>query len=435
MANAREAAMKILMDVTKNGAYVNLALSRGLESTALEEADRGFVTQLAYGTVENLSAIDGVISSLSKIKMKKISPPILAILRLGVYQILYLDKVPKSAAVNEAVKLARRYGHAASAGFVNALLRAAAKGAEGAAGGSAEIAAAKGGAKAGLGDAVADAAGRFSYPLWLAKRWEDEFGADFALSLMAPQGAPEIFIRVNPLKTTPEALLQQIKAEKTDTEGVLVYKDGPISKSEAFAGGLFSVQDKAFGHVARAVGPKPGQRVLDACAAPGGKTCHLAELMQNQGEIVAFDVHEHKIKLIQENARRLGITIVKALCQDASVFVPELEEGFDAVLLDVPCSGLGVIRRRPDLKQNRAPEDFESLNAAQRSILEACWRYVKPGGVLVYATCTFEKCENGDMVRWFIEKHPAFTIVEEKQFFPHIDHTDGMYYCKMIRNN
>lgn len=271
MANAREAAMKILMDVTKNGAYVNLALSRGLESTALEEADRGFVTQLAYGTVENLSAIDGVISSLSKIKMKKISPPILAILRLGVYQILYLDKVPKSAAVNEAVKLARRYGHAASAGFVNALLRAAAKGAEGAAGGSAEIAAAKGGAKAGLGDAVADAAGRFSYPLWLAKRWEDEFGADFALSLMAPQGAPEIFIRVNPLKTTPEALLQQIKAEKTDTEGVLVYKDGPISKSEAFAGGLFSVQDKAFGHVARAVGPKPGQRVLDACAAPGAK--------------------------------------------------------------------------------------------------------------------------------------------------------------------
>lgn len=115
--------------------------------------------------------------------------------------------------------------------------------------------------------------------------------------------------------------------------------------------------------------------------------------------------------------------------------MPELEEGFDAVLLDVPCSGLGVIRRRPDLKQNRAPEDFESLNAAQRSILEACWRYVKPGGVLVYATCTFEKCENGDMVRWFIEKHPAFTIVEEKQFFPHIDHTDGMYYCKMIRNN
>lgn len=411
--NTRELALKTLYEVSFNGKYSNIAVKDTLSNADMSGAEKDFFTRLVYGTIDKEITLDYVIDRFSKVKLKKISRYILIILRMGIYQLKFMDSVPVSAAVNESVKLARRYGHGASAGFVNGLLRSVSV---------SELEYPK--------EPEKYLSVRYAFPEELCRKWTDEFGYAFTAELMDAFEKPrELILRPNTLKTSAEELVKMLPVRADVKDGAVVSDGFDIAASRLYLDGYFTVQDIAAMRPALELAPLPGDTVIDMCAAPGGKTTHMAELMRNEGRIFAFDIYEHKTELIRKNAERLGITIIEASKKDALVYDPSLEATADRVLCDVPCTGTGIIGRKPDIKKNlRTDGDITKI---QRAILENGAKYLKHGGELVYSTCSIEKEENEGVTDAFTAENSTFSKLYEKTFYPHIDGCDGFYVCRM----
>ncbi len=425
---AREIALKVLYDIDKNDAYSNIALDEALKQTRknsyeIDQRDIGFISEIVYGTISWRLTIDEIIKKYSNIKIKKISPWILNILRMSIYQILFLDKVPKSAAVNEGVNLAKRYGHKASSNFVNAILRKVEKK------DYEEFFKIK--------NNVERISKTTSMPVWIV----DELLKQNTLKKVedicrCSNLKPKLAIRVNTLKTNRQTLRKELEKEKIkvkegDTERFLLLEEAKnIEGLKSFQNGEFTVQDEAAGYIPKILNPKPNEKVLDACSSPGGKTSYMAELMKNQGVIKAWDLHEHRIKLVEKTAKRLGITIIETEVKDASIYEETYFEFFDKILLDVPCLGIGVLKRKPDIKWKRKKEDIEKIVKIQEAILENCSQYLKKGGELVYSTCSILKEENEEIINKFIKNNKNFKIEEKLQIYQN-EKTDGFFICKM----
>lgn len=427
----REIVLKVLYDVDKNDAYSNIALDEALKQARrnfyeIDQRDIGFISEIVYGTISWRLTIDEVIKKYSNVRIKKISPWILNILRMSIYQILFLDKVPKSAAVNEGVNLAKRYGHKASSNFVNAILRKVEKK------DYEEFFEIK--------DDVERISKTTSMPVWIVEELLKQNTLQEAEKICeASNLKPKLSIRVNTLKTNRETLKKELEKEKIkvkegETERFLLLEEAKnIENLEPFQKGEFIVQDEAAGYIANVLNPQQNEKVLDACSSPGGKTTYMAELMNNQGIIKAWDLHDHRIKLVDKAAKRLGITIIETEVKDASIYEETYFEFFDKILLDVPCLGIGVLKRKPDIKWKRKKEDIEKIIKIQKAILENCSQYLKIGGELVYSTCSILKEENEDIIDAFIKNNKNFEIQEKIQIYQN-EKTDGFFICKIQKN-
>lgn len=434
MDNVRQAAMLTLYNTEFEGAYVNMAVKETLNKNKdFSKKDKAFLTSIVYGVIKYRITLDYIIKTYSKIKLKKLSPYILTILRMGIYQLKFMDKVPESAAVNESVNLSKRYGHKASAGFVNGVLRNVSKN---------EIKYPK--------EREEYLEVKYSFPRWIIKKWIDAYGEEFTIELMeAMNREVQVSLRVNDLKITKEELLGKLPFAKSSPLHplALVSEGFDIGASDEYKAGEFIAQDISAMFASTVLSPNEGETVLDICAAPGGKTTHLAQIMKNKGKIIACDIHEHKIEIIKENAKRMGISIIDAKKADALVINDEFLEKFDKVLVDVPCSGLGIIRRKPDIKLKKEETDITEI---QYKILENASKYLKPGGELLYSTCTLNKDENEEIVNRFLKEHTGYEFVdiegflpqnlkkEEAKggyitFYPNVDGIDGFFISKIKR--
>ncbi len=423
--NARELAINVLYKIEFGEGYSNVTLDKELNKSDLDYVDKAFASELIYGVLTWKITIDEIIKMYSSIKIKKISPWILNILRIGIYQIAFLDKVPESAAVNESVKLAKQYGHEASSKFVNAILRKIEKN-------EMEKLLAYMSTKPMLEDEIISIV--TSHPLWLVdellKDYDKKFVTEF---LNANNMTPEITIRSNRLVNSRDELYKLLLLRKFDCRKGNLPDSIKVKKMTDFKNKLYTVQDEAAQLACLKLNPQVGEEVLDACSAPGGKTTYLAEIMQNKGEIIAWDIHPHRVRLVEEAAQKLDISIIHAMVHDATVYMPNYKERFDKILLDVPCSGIGVIRKKPDIKWTRKPEDFEELTRTQEKILDACSEYLKHGGRMVYSTCTVFKRENEEQVERFLLTHSDFKLVEQVKLFPNVNDTDGFFIAVLER--
>ncbi len=416
MITAREAALLTLNDIFYNGAYSNLAVKEMLSKCrGMDKNEKAFYTGLVYGVVSRHFTLEYIISKYSSIKVKKLARYVKILLEMGIYQLLFLDKVPQSAAVNESVKLAKKYCKKGSDRFVNAVLRAFCKD----------------GCKIDFPD---DLAVKHSFSPEMTEMFCEQFGNDFSEKLMcALNSVPDFLIRPNILKTNIENLSQKLKEKGINnsvTDYGMIKSDGfDVSASELYSEGYFSVQDRGAFTASLVLDPKVGETVIDMCAAPGGKTTHIAELMGDCGKIMAFDIHEHKISLIQNAVNRLGIKSVDTKVGDATVLQKEMVSVADKVLCDVPCSGWGIIRRKPDIKFSHT--DLDELYDIQRRIIRNGAEYVKKGGCLVYSTCTLNKHENEEIISDFLRDNDEFEKTFEKTFYPHIDGCDGFFICRL----
>lgn len=428
---AREIVLKVLYDIDKNDAYSNIALDEAFKqvrknSTEIDVRDIGFISEIVYGTISWRLTIDEIIKKYSKVRIKKISPWILNVLRMSIYQILFLDKVPKSAAVNEGVNLAKRYGHKASSNFVNAILR--------------KVEVSDYTEFFTIKDDVERISKTTSMPVWIVEELlKQNTIKEVEEICQASNLKPKLYIRVNKLKTDKQTLMKEleqenIKVESGETENFLILEGARnIEKLKCFQEGMFTVQDEAAGMIPIILEPQPKEKVLDACSSPGGKTTYMAEMMNNQGEIKAWDLHEHRIKLVNKVASRLGITIIETEVKDASVYEEKYFEYFDKILLDVPCLGIGVLKRKPDIKWKRKKEDIEKITKIQEEILDNCSKYLKRGGVLVYSTCSILKEENEEIIEKFIKNNKKFEIERKIQIYQN-EKTDGFFICKIRKN-
>ncbi|MBO7208353.1 MAG: 16S rRNA (cytosine(967)-C(5))-methyltransferase RsmB [Clostridia bacterium] len=415
---AREVALKTLYIIEKDGAYCDKALKKQLNNDMSKE-DVNLITNIVYGVTDKRRRLDYIIENYSTQKLNKISVFIKNILRMGIYQILFMDKIPHSAAVNESVKLAKRYGHGASAGFVNAILRNIIRN----------------------GDVTYpqdNISIFYSVPDWLTDLFESQYGSQDTIKIFdAFSKVSPTTIRVNKIKTSAEDLKASlenagIKVNNTDYNDIFEISDfGDMAKINEYKEGLFTPQDISAYLTAETLNPQKGDFIIDVCAAPGGKTTHLAEIINNDGTIIAFDLYPHKVDIIESNCKRLGITCVNAKVWDSMKINEEYTGKADKVLADVPCSGLGVIGKKFDIKWHRSPEDIKEIIKMQDVILENASKYLKRGGELVYSTCTINKQENEDVVNRFI-KNSGFKILHEKTIMP-FDGSDGFYICKMTK--
>ncbi|GIQ67690.1 16S rRNA (cytosine(967)-C(5))-methyltransferase RsmB [Xylanibacillus composti] len=444
---ARALALDVLTEVEVELAYSNLLLNQRLSNSRLSPADKGLATELVYGTIQRLNTLDYMLNRFVKKGVDSLQPWVRNLLRLSFYQLAYLDRIPVHAVVHEAVNLAKRRGHAGISGMVNGVLRNALR------------------SQDGLLQAASDApparriAIRHSHPEWLVERWLRQFGEEETEAICeANNRPPKVSIRVNRLRRTREELLEMLREAKVDCEpsalspdGIVVKGAGNMAHTSWYEGGECSIQDESSMLVARAVCPEPGMKVLDACAAPGGKTTHLAELMEDKGELWANDIHAHKEQLVRSQAERLSLQCVKPMVEDA-LKLPEhfAAETFDRILLDAPCSGLGVIRRKPDLKWRKDAREIESLASLQLELLQALAPLVKPGGRLVYSTCTIERSENEQVCEAFLNGNASFepdhslgsrlgpALANDSssaavQILPHHFGSDGFYIASFTR--
>lgn len=428
----RELALKILYKIDKEQAYSNIVLNEEVKQNRqnLNEKDIGLISEIVYGVTTWRLTLDEIIKKYSKIKLKKISPWILNILRMGIYQIIFLDKIPKSAAVNESVNLAKRYGHASSSNFVNAILR--------------KIEKTDFEELFKIEDNVERISKTTSMPEWIIEKLLKNNTINEVEQICKNSNfRPQITIRINKLKTSKGELKTELKKQNVECEDIYVNekliedfmilkKIRNIENFDLFKNGYFTVQDISAGLTAKILNPKPNEVVLDACSAPGGKTTYMAELMKNKGLIEAWDIHQHRTKLVEQNAKRLGIDIIKTKVKDASIYDETLNEKFDKILLDVPCLGMGVIKRKPDIKWQRKKEDVEEITKIQKIILEKCSKYLKHGGKLVYSTCSILKEENEDVIFEFVGKNQDFIIVPNTTINIVPDkNKDGFFICKL----
>lgn len=427
MDKVRLAATKILHDVSTNGAWANVTLAQMLRREKFNDLDRKFCTELVYGTVKAGESLDWKISCYLNRPLNKVDAKILAVLRVGMYQIFFLDRVPNSAAVNESVELSKKFCGLGASKFINGVMRSAVRDLS----------------KSNFptGDDVKSLALRTFHPAWLVELFTAEFGLDATKRLLDFDNTdPPLCLRVNFLRTTREKILLALKnfgvqAESSTLapEGIICRGHGALDKFQPLRGGLCQVQDESSMTAARLLNPNPGDFVIDSCAAPGGKTTHIAELMENRGRIVAADIYETKLEHIAQNAERLGIKIIEPLLIDARELGDKFFEQADKILVDAPCSGLGVLRRKADMRWRKSPDELEALPELQSEILSGASKALKVGGVMVYSTCTILRRENESVVEKFLAAHENFQLVEMKTFLPHETNTDGFFAAKMIR--
>ena len=425
---ARESALKALYDIEKSGAYISAALKTALNREDFSAQDKGLITELIYGVISNKISLDYIISQFSKVKIKKMTPWVLNILRMGIYQLYYMDKIPESAACNESVTLAKKYSHKAASGFINGVLRSAARKRN-----DFEFPQS--------GDKAEDMSIEYSYPKWMTKRLIAEYGEDRCMELFKEnQKSHGVHIRVNTLKTSIGELIEilekdGIECEKyDDIETALLLKGKlNVEKSKAYKDGLFSLQNISSQKTVKVLDPQSSETIIDLCAAPGGKSTAIAERMENKGKVLSFDIFEHKIELIKASAKRLGIDILTASLMDATKKSDKLLGIADRVLADVPCSGLGVLHKKPDIKYSRTEEEVLELSKIQEAILENAKDYLKPGGVLVYSTCTILPEENKMQVEKFLAKNKNFKKEFEEQILTSNIGESGFYICKMVK--
>ena len=425
MDRVRAAAVKVVFEVNERGAYSNVALAKILRTEHFNDIDRRFCTELVYGTIKAGESIDWIISKYINRPLKKVDPKIAAILRVGIYQIFFLERVPNSAAVNESVEIAKKIS-IGSGKFVNAVLRSAVREPEK--------------ATFPIGDTAKNIALSMFHPQWLVERWIDQFGIEQTKEIcLADNKEPPLILRVNTLRTNRVDILESLKRQGITAQSSTLTEEGIIINSGAgsldnldiLQKGLCQVQDESSMLVAHALNPQPGEFIIDCCAAPGGKTTHIAELMNNNGRILAVDIHEHKIKQIKSNAIRLGIKIIEPLLVDARKIGNKFKGKADRVLVDAPCSGLGVLRRKADLRWKKTPDELKNLPTLQLEILNSAAATLKQGGTLIYSTCTLEREENEGIIKKFINSHSDFKLEYNKILLPHIDGTDGFFIAKL----
>lgn len=437
-ATAREVALDCLLAGEKQGAWSDGYLRNTIRRAGLDSRDAALATQLTFGVLQNRILLDWHLTRLSSIPVDKLEPAVRNALRLGLYQLGFLDKIPAHAAVNESVSLAKKYArNPKAATLVNAVLRAFDREGQGGIPQPEELWI------------------KYSHPEWLVKEFSHILPEGELEALLAADNAePPTQAQVNPLRTTMDELCRELEAEGVtarahpwlpnclELEGL-----GNLERLPAFREGWFYIQDAAAKLSVLAAGPTPGMKVLDVCGAPGGKSFAAAIEMEDRGEVVSCDLHAHKIKLIRDGAERLGFTSIKAMEKDGRRFEPDWENGFDLVIVDAPCSGLGVIRKKPDIRY-KDPEPLKGLPKIQKEILSNTARYVRPGGILLYSTCTLLPRENEEVVRGFLEARGDFKpepfsmpgLEREGRegmvtLWPHRHNTDGFFIAKLRRNS
>lgn len=437
--NARAAAFKVLNRVEGGDAYADILLLK--ETEGLPPLDASLATEIALGVLRWKLRLDYVIDRFASIKTRKLEHRVLNALRIGAYQLLFLTRVPASAAINESVKLLRRDGPKKS-GFVNAVLRKMDSE-------RSKIVFPE------AADPVKRVSVLWSHPEWIVKRWVERYGIEDAEALCrANQEVPPRSVRVNTLRTSREVLISELAGKGYDVvpsryspSGIDIRGGGPLDASSP----SYYIQDEASQLIGLLLSPRPGSTVLDACSAPGGKTTHLAQLMENSGEIIALDKHAQRLRSVEQAASRLGVNIIKTIEADSSLPLSFAgESSFDYILIDAPCSGLGVVRRSPDIKYRRKVEDIARLAGEQARLLDNVSRYLKKGGFLVYSTCTFEPEETDEAVGGFLERNRGYALdsavsalpeacaelIDDKGFFrafPHRHGTDGFFGARLRR--
>ena len=429
---ARTTALAALIACRKQGAWADGVLKEYIVRDRLDRRDAALASRLCYGVLQNRTLLDYYIQQCLTGSMKKLQPVVLDILRLGMYQLLFLDKVPVSAAVNEAVEQTKKYANRSASGLVNGVLRHAAR-------------------ERDILKEPTELSVRYSHPKELVELLQASVGEDQIEGLLASHNmAPKTVIQVNTLISSDEAVLQAledagavVEAHPWMAHAYYIGGFGNLERMDLFRDGAFFVQDPAARLAVEAAGLKPEMEVLDACSAPGGKSFAASLAMENRGSITSCDIHEHKIELLRKGAERLHIDIMHPMLQDASKHVPEWENRFDTVIADVPCSGLGVIRKKPDIRYKELG-GLERLPEVQKRIISNVCSYVKPGGVLLYSTCTILKRENEEVIHWFLEKHPDFCLERFDAMgeqtngmltlLPSIHETDGFFICKLRRD-
>ena len=472
--NEREIVLEVLLEITEKGQFSHIILRDVLwKYQYLEKRERAFITRVTEGTLEHMIEIDYILDRFSKVKVKKMKPVIRAILRSAVYQLKYMDSVPDSAVCNEAVKLAVRKGFSGLKGYVNGVLRSVARGID-----SVQYPKEK----------MEELSVRYSCPEWVLDLWSGSYDIEvIEMMLRDFQKEKPVTIRCCLNRTTPDELKKRLEAEgvKAEIHPYLPYAFqisgyDHLNDLETFQDGLFVVQDISSMLVAEIAAPSAGAQVLDVCAAPGGKALHVAEKLflaedvcgdaacagnksgggaaagcgiEDQmppGHVEARDLTELKVDLIRENIERTGLPNITAVCRDASVPDETAAESADIVIADLPCSGLGVIGKKPDLRYKASPDGIDSLVRLQRQILSCAQDYVKPGGTLVYSTCTVNPAENMDNVHWFMEQYPEFTLDDIRgkvcpelrdsvmengciQLLPGVHKSDGFFIARLVR--
>ena len=464
--NEREIVLAVLLEITENGQFSHVILRDVLAKYQyLEKRERAFITRVTEGTLEHMIEIDYILDQFSKTKVKKMKPVIRAILRSAVYQLKYMDSVPDRAVCNEAVKLVVRKGFSGLKGYVNGVLRSVARGLD-------SVGYPK--------ETMEELSVRYSCPKWILDLWGGTYDTEVIEKMLNDfQQEKPVTIRCCLNRGTPEELKERLEAEGVTVAphpylpyAFQISGYDHLSELAAFQEGLFTVQDISSMLVAEIASPKAGAQVIDVCAAPGGKALHVAEKLlladkkrlhedmdgnadgnaggRADGHVEARDLTEAKVELIRENIERTGLTNISAVCRDASVPDPKSAGSADLVIADLPCSGLGVIGKKPDLKYKASPDGTDSLVGLQRKILACAQAYVKPGGILVYSTCTVNPAENMDNVHWFLEQYPEFSLddIHERlcpelrdsviengciQLLPGVHKSDGFFIARLAR--
>lgn len=401
MNNARQTAVETLEDIFTKGAYSNIALNHNLKSSSLDDLDKSLVTEIVYGTIRYKYTIDKILNKFIKKGIDKVDSRILNILRITIFQLKYLSKIPDFAAVNEAVNLSKRVSYYDSK-FVNGVLRSYLRDK----GESLNF------------NYIENLCYNYSFPQWMVKLFIEQYGDELAEYILKSLNiTPKTTVRVNNIKSNYEDTWQKLKDLGYDIsdgcicpEAIIINKGKSIESNPLFLNGYITVQDESAMLPAACMDLEENLTVYDMCSAPGGKTTHISELMNNTGKIVAFDVHKNKLSLIRSNADRLGITNIKCIEMDSSKLNIEYRNTADRILLDVPCSGLGIIKKKPEIKWNKNINELNSILQIQRNILMNSSRYLKKGGTMIYSTCTLNKEENEGNIDWFLKNNKNFIL-------------------------
>lgn len=440
--NIRKMALNILDHLEETDGYSNLVVNKLVHKEDISYKDKRFISNLVYGVLENRIFLDYIIRKYSSIRLKKIQGSTLNILRMGAYQLIFLDKVPDSAAVNESVNLVKK-ANPRSSGFVNGILRSMVR------------------EKDRLpipkreDDLIEHLSVKYSHAKWIVEKFTSDFGGEFTEEILkANNNKPLMNIRTNTLKISRENLIKRLEElgmivspSKYNNSGIIVNSfDESIVNIDLYKEGYFIIQDNGSMLITEILDPKAGEKVLDVCSAPGGKTTHMAELMSNEGVIIARDVYDHKLELVNNSAKRLGISIIKTESHDGRLYKELDQASYDKILLDAPCSGFGIIRRKPEIKYNKSLDDLLSLADLQYEMLEVNSKYLKVGGEMIYSTCSINKEENDQVVEKFVKEHDDFEIVDISDKISTIDverktitlyqsfnETDGYFICKLKR--
>lgn len=438
--SSRSIAVKVLGRITGEGAYSNIILSKELNESDLSDKDKALTTEIVYGTLRRLKTLDMIISSFVR-DMSIMDKRILNILRIAIYQMHYLDKIPAYAACNEAVELAKEISEKDSK-LVNGILRNYLK-----KNGTIEIE---------FRNKIDEIAYEFSFEPWMIKMLINQYGEGEALRILhGLNETPKVTVRVNNIKGDYDEVYEKLQEAGYNIEegcicpeAISIQGGRGIEKNESFIQGEITVQDESAMLIAPLLELEEGQRVLDLCSAPGGKTTHIGELLNNTGEILAFDLHESKLDLIRDNYERLGLTNIKLQEMDGTKLNSDLVSSADRILIDVPCSGIGIIRKKPEIKWSKKRNDLKEIVTVQRQIMDNAWEYLKKGGIMVYSTCTLNKEENEQNIEWFLNKHKdahiekVFIGKESNLRYDNLgsltilpnEYMDGFYVAKLKKN-